>query len=129
MPTGMAFDQMTPGATLEQAAEIIGYDALREQQRAVRDEGRCSASGSASTSSRRRCRSGSLSTEAAIVRVGTNGQVDVAHSGASHGQSLETTMAQVVADELGVDIDDVAVVQGDTDTTPFGPAPAGAAAR
>ena len=37
----------------------------------------------------------------------------------SHGQSLETTIAQVVADELGVDIDDVTLVQGDTAATPL----------
>ena len=38
-------------------------------------------------------------------------------------------MAQVVADDLGVDIDDVTIVQGDTRSTPYGPAPAAAAPR
>ena len=54
------------------------------------------------------------------MRINANGRVDVFMSTASHGQSLETTIAQVVADELGVDIAHVRVVQGDTDATPFG---------
>ena len=37
-----------------------------------------------------------------------------------HGQGEETTFAQIVADELGVDVNDVKVVHGDTDVTPMG---------
>ena len=66
-----------------------------------------------------------MSTDGAWIRIGTNGRVDVAHSGSSHGQSLETTVAQVAADELGVDIDQIRVVQGDTDATPLGPGTGG----
>ncbi|MGH9025512.1 MAG: xanthine dehydrogenase family protein molybdopterin-binding subunit, partial [Acidimicrobiia bacterium] len=43
----------------------------------------------------------------------------------SHGQSVETTIAQVVAEELGVDFDSVKVVQGDTAEAPFGPGTGG----
>jgi carbon-monoxide dehydrogenase large subunit len=43
----------------------------------------------------------------------------------SHGQSVETTMAQVVADTLGVSYDDVTVVQADTQSTPYGPGTGG----
>ena len=46
-------------------------------------------------------------------------------SSGSHGQSLETTVAQVVADRLGVDVDDVTVIQGDTASAPFGPGTGG----
>ena len=38
----------------------------------------------------------------------------------SHGQSIETTMTQIVADEMGVNIDDVHFIQGDTAATPYG---------
>ena len=38
----------------------------------------------------------------------------------SHGQSIETTMTQIVADEMGVSIEDVHFIQGDTDSTPYG---------
>ena len=37
----------------------------------------------------------------------------------SHGQSIETTMTQIVADEMGVNIEDVHFIQGDTDSTPY----------
>ena len=38
----------------------------------------------------------------------------------SHGQSIETTMTQIVADEMGVNIEDVHFIQGDTASTPYG---------
>jgi carbon-monoxide dehydrogenase large subunit len=68
---------------------------------------------------------GWMSTDAATVRVGPNGSADVLTSAASHGQSLETTIAQVVADELGLDLAQVRVRQGDTDAAPMGPGTGG----
>ena len=87
--------------------------------------GGCSASGSACTSSRRAWRWATWRARAAIVSVGVNGQVQALMSSGNHGQSLETTIAQVVADRLGVDVDDVTVVQGDTASAPFGPGTGG----
>jgi carbon-monoxide dehydrogenase large subunit len=58
--------------------------------------------------------------ETATVRVQPSGTVSVMLGTGSHGQGVETTMAQVVAEHLGVDIDDVVVVQGDTASAPFG---------
>ena len=54
------------------------------------------------------------------MRVEPSGKVVVMMGTGSHGQSLETTMVQVVADELGVHVDDVVLRQGDTDVAPFG---------
>ena len=66
-----------------------------------------------------------LATEGATVRVEASGKV-VAYLGTtSHGQSVETTMAQIVADTLGVAYDDVTVVQGETESTPYGPGTGG----
>ena len=66
-----------------------------------------------------------LATEGATVRVEASGRV-VAYLGTtSHGQSIETTMAQVVADTLGVDYEDVTIVQADTQSTPYGPGTGG----
>jgi aerobic carbon-monoxide dehydrogenase large subunit len=70
-----------------------------------------------------------MSTEAATIRVGPNGTADVLTSAASHGQSLETTIAQVVADALGLDLAQVRVVQGDTDAAPMGPGTGGSRRR
>jgi carbon-monoxide dehydrogenase large subunit len=43
----------------------------------------------------------------------------------SHGQSVETTMAQIVADTIGVSYDDVTIIQADTQSTPYGPGTGG----
>ena len=68
---------------------------------------------------------GWMTTDGATVRINQNGSVDVLTSAASHGQSLETTIAQVVADELGLDIAQVRVEQGDTASAPLGPGTGG----
>jgi carbon-monoxide dehydrogenase large subunit len=54
------------------------------------------------------------------VRVHPNGTVTV-HSGSSaHGQGHETSFAQIAADELGLPIEDIAIVENDTAQVPFG---------
>jgi carbon-monoxide dehydrogenase large subunit len=58
--------------------------------------------------------------ESANVRVHLTGKIVVTTGSQSHGQGHETTMAQVVADELGVSVDDVIVQHSDTLGTPFG---------
>ena len=58
--------------------------------------------------------------ESAIVRFHPTGKVNVFIGASPHGQGEETTFAQIVADELGVGVDDVKVVHGDTDNTPMG---------
>jgi aerobic carbon-monoxide dehydrogenase large subunit len=125
MATGFVLDQMTAAATLEQAAELIGYDDFRARQAAWRAEGRLVGLGISLLAEPSAIASGWFSTDAATVRIGLGGSVEVVTTAASHGQSLETTIAQVVADELGVDIADVRVHQGDTATTPFGPGTGG----
>ncbi len=122
-PMGMMYDEsITPSQTLELAAEMIGYDAARaEQQRAFADEGRLLGIGLSLYIEP--CAMGMmdpLSTETATVTVQPTGMVTVALGSGSHGQGLETTMAQVVADELGVDFERVVVVQGDTASAPYG---------
>ena len=58
--------------------------------------------------------------EAGEVRVHPTGKVTVFTGSHSHGQGHETTFAQVVADRLGIGIDDVEIVHGDTGRIPFG---------
>ncbi len=125
MAGGFVYDQMTAAETLEQAAEMIGYDEFREQQRAWRAEGRLVGIGIGLLVEPTAMAHAFMATDGAVVRIGPNGQADVFTSVASHGQSLETTIAQVVADELGLDVAQVRVVQGDTAATPFGPGTGG----
>ena len=58
--------------------------------------------------------------ESAIVRFHPTGKVNVMIGSSPHGQGEETTFAQIVAGEVGVDVDDVEVIHGDTDLTPMG---------
>jgi aerobic carbon-monoxide dehydrogenase large subunit len=58
--------------------------------------------------------------ESAEVRVNPTGSVEVLTGSHSHGQGHETTFAQLVADRLGVPIDTVEIVHGDTDKVQFG---------
>lgn len=73
--------------------------------------------------------------ETATVRIDPSGKITVLTGIASQGQGHETTLAQIAADELSVDLEDVVVVEGDTLTCPYGlgawasrSAPAGAPA-
>ena len=69
------------------------------------------------TSSRRRRATGYYATEGATIRIEPSGTVNVYVAGGSTGNSLETTVVQLAADALGVDIDDVNTIQGDTAVT------------
>ncbi len=53
-------------------------------------------------------------TETAIVRIDSTGAVTAAFGIASHGQGLETTLAQIVAEHLGVRVEDIRIVHGDS---------------
>jgi aerobic carbon-monoxide dehydrogenase large subunit len=117
--SGMVYDHVSPAETLEQAASIIGYDDFRREQEAALSRGRHLGIG-IGLYLEPQTGMGALGVEAATVRVTPSGKVEVFTGSGSHGQGLETTMAQVVADELGVPLEDVVVRQGDTDATPFG---------
>ncbi len=58
--------------------------------------------------------------ESAIVRVHSDGKVTVLAGSHSHGQGHDITFAQIAADRLGIEIDDIRLVEGDTDQIPFG---------
>jgi len=120
MATGMVLDTVTPEETLEQAAAILDYAAFREEQARARADGRLLGIGIGLYIEPTSVAMAALGVEAATVRVQPSGKVHVLLGTGSHGQSIETTMAQVVAEHLGVDYDDVAVLQGDTDVAPFG---------
>lgn len=59
--------------------------------------------------------------ESATVRLEPDGSVLVATGVSPHGQGLETTIPQLVADELGVDLEAIELLHGDTETTPYSP--------
>ena len=59
-------------------------------------------------------------TETAIIRIDSTGAVTAAFGIASHGQGLETTLAQIVAEHLGARFEDIRIVQGDSAAVPGG---------
>ena len=59
-------------------------------------------------------------TETANIRINSTGAITAAFGVASHGQGLETTLAQIVAEHLGARFEDVRIVQGDSAAVPGG---------
>ncbi|HEX5528512.1 MAG TPA: xanthine dehydrogenase family protein molybdopterin-binding subunit, partial [Methylomirabilota bacterium] len=113
----------------ERAVEAIGYETFRAEQARLRREGRYLGIGfanyneltglgqAASAGPRMPFRTGH---EGATVRMDPSGAVTVLAGVTSQGQGLETTMAQLAAAELGLPLEAVRVILGDTDATPFG---------
>lgn len=127
--TGIVYDSGDYAAALSKAADHIGYDALRAEQKAKRQEGMHMGIGICSYVEI--CGLGPSQVagavgfqgglwESAIVRFHPTGKVNVMIGSSPHGQGEETTFSQIVAEELGVAVDDVEVLHGDTDTTPMG---------
>ena len=117
-----------PGA-LDKLVEHTGYKALREKQKAGPSNGKYLGLGL--TSYVEICGLGPSQVagaigfqgglwESAIVRFHPTGKVHVFIGASPHGQGEETTFAQIVASEIGVDAGDVKIFHGDTDSTPMG---------
>ena len=114
----MVYEGVSPAECLEQAAELIGYDQFRKEQEQARADGRLVGIG-LSLYIEPQPGAGSGGAAAATIRIEPSGKVNVYMGSGSHGQSIETTMTQIVADEMGVNIEDVHFIQGDTDSTPY----------
>ncbi len=124
-PNGMTYDSITPLQTLEQAVAMLDYDAFRAEQAEARTHGRYLGVGVASYVEPSTPGYGAYATEGATIRIEPSGMVNVYIAGGSTGNSLETTVIQLTADALGVSIDDVNTIQGDTALTGFGAGAAG----
>ena len=125
-PNGMPYDHITPLETFEQA---LGDPRLRGASGPSRPRpaprGATSGWACPTTWSPRLPGFGYYATEAATIRVEPSGKVNVYIAGGSTGNSIETTVVQLTADALGVNIEDVATIQGDTALTGFGAGTAG----
>ncbi|MGN6673459.1 MAG: xanthine dehydrogenase family protein molybdopterin-binding subunit [Thermomicrobiales bacterium] len=116
---------------LNRALEMASYPELRRKQAELRQQGRylgiglssyvevCGVAPSAWIGLNGQGWGAGL-WESANVKVHLTGKVVVTTGAAPHGQGHETTFAQVVADELGVPMEDIIVQHGDTLGTPFG---------
>ena len=117
---GMPYDFVSPLETFEQAVEMLDYEAFRAEQARARDAGRYLGVGFSNYVEPTTPAVGIFGTEGATIRIEPTGKVNVYVAGGSSGNSLETTVVQLAADALGVDIDDVHTIQGDTALTGFG---------
>jgi carbon-monoxide dehydrogenase large subunit len=126
--SGLIWDKAGFVECLEAAAQAGGYQALRERQSAARADGRYFGIGLATYAeltgigSRIAVAPGmpiNTGSETAKIRIDSTGAVTAAFGVASHGQGLETTLAQIIADDLGARFEDICVVQGDSDAVPM----------
>lgn len=127
--TGMTYDSGDYEKALDKALEMIGWDALILEQEAARSEGRIVGLGLSVYTEF--CGFGDsfqlqlvgfdrATWEQSVITVTRTGEVIVQVGIDAAGQGHETSIAQIVATELGLDIDTVEVLQGDTDIVHFG---------
>jgi carbon-monoxide dehydrogenase large subunit len=119
-PSGLNIHHVTPAETLERAVAKIGYDQFRKEQEAARQEGRYLGIGISVCVEPTAPAASQLGHEAVTVRIDKSGSVTVLGGTSAQGQSIETTMSQIVAEELGVPIDKVTYIHNDTALAPPG---------
>ncbi|HEY7678775.1 MAG TPA: molybdopterin cofactor-binding domain-containing protein, partial [Candidatus Methylomirabilis sp.] len=112
----MEYDNGDYPAGLRLALDLAKYQAFRAEQRGLWAQGRYVGLGIATYVEG----TGMGPYEGATIHVDAKGRVHVATGACPQGQGHETVLAQVVADELGVTLDDVRVTTGDTDAIGFG---------
>ncbi|MBE3556931.1 MAG: molybdopterin-dependent oxidoreductase [Firmicutes bacterium] len=127
--TGLTYDSGNYELTLRKALDAVDYTQLRQRQEKLRKQGHLIGIGTCSYVEI--CGLGPSKVagavgfqgglwESAIVRVHPSGKVNVYVGVSPHGQGEETTFAQIVADTVGVPIEDVSIVHGDTAAIPMG---------
>ncbi len=124
----LQYDSGDYHGVVDKALEMVGYEAFRKEQASL-DNGKllgigfstyieaCGIAPSAVVGALG-ARAGLF--ESAQVRVQPTGKVSVYSGSHSHGQGHETTFAQVVADRLGIPLEDVEIVHGDSEAVAFG---------
>ncbi len=125
----VSYDSGDYGAAFDKMFEIFDYKKFRAEQAEARKQGRllgvgfsayieaCSIAPSKVVGA---LGAGAGLYESGVVRVHPTGKVSVYTGSHSHGQGHETTFAQLVASELGVAMDDVDIIHGDTGAIAFG---------
>lgn len=125
----LQYDSGNYEGVLKRGLEMLGYEDFRKEQAAARAKGKllgvgistyiegCGIAPSAVV--------GALGARAGLyevghVRVQPTGKISVFTGAHSHGQGHETAFAQFVADKLGIAMDDVDIIHGDTDQVAFG---------
>jgi carbon-monoxide dehydrogenase large subunit len=131
MASGLTIDSGDYHGALDRLLELLDLDAVRAEQRARRERGDTRQIGVGFSTYAEMCglapsrilgavRYAVGGWDSATIRFQPLGSVQVVTGTSPHGQSHETTWAQIVADQLGVDVDDVEVLHGDTAVSQLG---------
>jgi carbon-monoxide dehydrogenase large subunit len=128
-PVILAYDAGDYSASLKKALELADYKGFAKRKRESERNGKLrgiglsayiEACGIAPSQAVGSLGAGVGLWESAEVRVNPTGSVEVLTGTHSHGQGHETTFAQLVSERLGIPIDNVSIVHGDTDVVQFG---------
>jgi len=128
-PVIMAYDTGDYAASLDKALELADYKTFQQRKQESARHGKLrgigfssyiEACGLAPSQAVGSLGAGVGLWESAEVRVNPTGSVEVLTGSHSHGQGHETTFAQLVSDRLGIPIEQVSIVHGDTDKVQFG---------
>jgi aerobic carbon-monoxide dehydrogenase large subunit len=128
---GLNVDSANYEPLLDKALELVGYDALRQEQQARRDRGDAKQLGIGLCTYIEMCglapsnilgalRYAAGGWDGATIECLPTGKIIVKTGTSPHGQGHETSWSQIVADGLGVTPDDIEVLHGDTMITPLG---------
>ena len=125
--TGFVYDSGDYPTALQMALDAAGYDELRAEQAAAREEGRLVGIGIAHFTEAVGAGpahtydiAGLKMIDSAELRVHPTGKAILKLGVKTQGQGHETTFAQIVAEETGIPATDIKVIHGDTDDTPYG---------
>jgi carbon-monoxide dehydrogenase large subunit len=122
-PMDLDYDSGNYAAALDKALEVSGFNALRAEAPKLRERGILRGVGFASyveiCAFGPSKKMGAGGFESAIARVEPSGKVTIYTGASSHGQGHETAFAQIAADELEIDIQDVTLLHGDTASAPY----------
>ena len=128
-PSGIVWDNSAFTEGLAAAGEAFSYAERREYQAKARAEGKWIGIGVASYAelsgigSKISASPGmpiNTGTDTCVISLDSTGAITAAFGCAAHGQGHETTLAQVVADELGAKIEDIRIITGDSTAVPHG---------
>ncbi len=124
---GWEYDSGNYGAALRKAMDMVDYDALRKEQAEKRKRGDLMGIGISSFTeivgagpSHTFDILGLKMFDSCEIRIHPTGKAIARFGTKSQGQGHETTYAQILAEELGISSDDIAIEEGDTDTAPYG---------
>jgi aerobic carbon-monoxide dehydrogenase large subunit len=127
--TGLVLDEASYVETMDLAVQAIDVGGFRARQKKARTQGRYLGLGLATFSERTGYGTPAFAArgmevipgwETVEMTMDPSGSIEARIGASPHGQGLRTTLAQIIADELGTSPERIKIVHGDTDRTPYG---------